>query len=113
MAFKVNLLKVILNVLSNSKDAFNERNTLKPKIDIKIKQDDCITIEIMDNAGGIDDNILDKVFEPYFTTKLYANGVGIGLYMSKIIIEKNMDGQMMMENRFDGVKTVITFKDNN
>ena len=66
-------------------------------IDILRKNDKAI-IKIKDNAGGIDDEILDKVFEPYFTTKHQAQGTGIGLYMCQEIITKHMNGHIDITN---------------
>ena len=64
-----------------------------------------ITLE--DNGGGIPQDIIEKVFEPYFTTKFKNQGTGLGLYMSKAIIENNMDGTMKVENTQNGAKTII------
>jgi C4-dicarboxylate-specific signal transduction histidine kinase len=61
-----------------------------------------VTIE--DNAGGIADSNLDHVFEPFFTTKDEGKGTGIGLYMSKLIIEKNMSGKLTAQNTADGAE---------
>jgi C4-dicarboxylate-specific signal transduction histidine kinase len=59
---------------------------------------------VADNAGGIDADVLPKVFDPYFTTKEPGKGTGIGLYMSKVIVEKNMDGRLTAKNVPDGVE---------
>jgi PAS domain S-box-containing protein len=99
--------QVILNILNNAKDAFeaNEISDRKVKISIhKKKRKNIISIE--DNAGGIKDKILDKIFDPYFTTKHQSAGTGLGLYMSKMIVEKNMDGHLEVKTwpggtRFD------------
>jgi signal transduction histidine kinase len=81
--------QVLLNLLANAKDTLMERSTPHPKITIR-HTDYCCTIE--DNAGGIDMEILPHIFEPYFSTK--EGGLGIGLYMSKVLIEKNMGGTL-------------------
>jgi len=85
--------QVLLNLLTNAKDALNERAIPSPKIDITIEQN---AVTITDNAGGIEAENIQRIFEPYFSTK--AKGLGIGLYMSKVIVEKNMGGVMRAEN---------------
>ena len=64
-------------------------------------------LEIEDNAGGINPDILIKIFEPYFTTKEKNQGTGIGLYMSKMIMEKNMSGKLTVENTNIGAKFIF------
>ena len=111
-------LQVIINILNNSKDEF-ERKEFEKKyifIDTQIVEDE-INITIKDNAGGIDDNIIDKIFEPYFTTKYKSKGTGIGLYMSKQIIQKHMKGSITVSNEdyiykeksYRGAVFLITF----
>jgi two-component system, NtrC family, sensor kinase len=92
-------LQVIINILNNSKDEFDKKEFDKKYvfIDTKITDDEIIVI-LKDNAGGIDETIINKVFEPYFTTKIKSKGTGIGLYMSKEIIEKHMQGSLTVLN---------------
>ncbi len=98
----------ILNILSNAKDALIETNPENKKIVVKsYKKDEIAIIEIEDNAGGIDTKIKDKIFEPYFTTKEEGKGTGIGLYMTKTIIENNMQGRLEVENIRDGIKFIM------
>jgi len=106
------LKQVILNLIKNSLDALKEREIKNPYIKIEVFKNDNLIIEIKDNAGGIDESIIDKVFEPYFTTKDEKNGTGIGLYMSKMIIER-MGGKLMVENDTDGAKFSIELKEIN
>jgi len=116
------LIQVFINLFNNSKDAFIEKNLSTRLIFIKtdIKKDKII-IEIKDNAGGIDENIINKVFEPYFTTKSKSLGTGIGLYMSEEIVVKHMEGSIEVENvEFDynkekqkGTKFTISLPLNN
>ena len=94
------LSHVILNIISNSKDALASKNDKEKKIICIVikKVNDNAQIIIIDNAGGIPEDILPKVFEPYFTTKYKSAGTGIGLYMSKQIIEKHMAGTITSRN---------------
>jgi len=102
-------LQVILNILSNSKDAIIENRIEKPYIKISIKNDDeYVVITIEDNGGGISNNIIGRIFEPYFTTKESSNGTGIGLYMSKMIIEEQMNGLLTIDSC--GQNTTATIK---
>ena len=95
--------QVILNILSNSKDAFIEKQIELPLINIYIsKFENNAKIEICDNAGGIKLTPLEKVFEPYISTKHASSGTGIGLYMSKNIIEKSMNGSLSVSNKEEG-----------
>jgi len=91
--------QVLLNILVNARDAFVEREVENPRIriDIGMEGDESV-LTITDNAGGIPEEIMDKIFDPYFTTKGPDRGTGIGLYMSKMIIEKNMGGSLSAGN---------------
>ncbi|MDX1808200.1 MAG: cache domain-containing protein [Sulfurospirillaceae bacterium] len=103
--------QVILNILMNARDALISRNIANPEIHIKVyqKKDQAI-LEIIDNAGGIDEEILDKIFDPYFSTKDNVNGTGLGLYMSKMIIEKSMNGRLSVQNTDSGASFKIEVK---
>ncbi len=106
--FESELSQVLLNVLTNSKDAFLEKNIENPCITIKTKQIQThMKILISDNAGGVNESIINKIFEPYFTTKENYNGTGLGLYMSKIIVEQNMQGELSVKNIKQGVQFTI------
>ncbi|GFO53172.1 hypothetical protein GMSM_01790 [Geomonas sp. Red276] len=100
--------QVLVNVLINARDAFQERQVARPKILIKVG---CVgeraVVAIADNAGGIPDEIIGKVFDPYFTTKGPAVGTGVGLFMSKTIIEKNMGGRLTVRNIEGGAEFMI------
>lgn len=90
--------QVILNLISNSKEIAIQRNIVNPEIKIFTEMHDkIISLHVEDNCGGIDEKIIDKIFEPYFTTK-FNYGTGIGLYMSKIIIENKMHGHIYANN---------------
>ncbi len=102
--------QVLLNLINNAKDKLIEKNqssNIKGKISINIKR--CTnfnTIEIIDDGGEIDENIIERVFEPYFTTK--SDGTGIGLYMAKVIIEDKMRGSISVKNDYPNV--IFTIK---
>ncbi|RBQ25746.1 sensor histidine kinase [Arcobacter sp. CECT 9188] len=99
-SFYNELSHVFLNIISNSKDALVTNSDKKDRI-IKIIVNSLrgsIFINITDNGGGIDSEILPKIFEPYYTTKYKSAGTGIGLYMSKQIIERHLNGQISCKN---------------
>ena len=99
--YKNELFQVILNLLNNSVDALCSKKIQKPLIEISVKEkDQKIVLEIVDNAKGIPKEIIDKIFDPYFTTK--DKGTGLGLYMSKIIIESHMKGRLSLKNTKEG-----------
>jgi PAS domain S-box-containing protein len=96
--------QVILNILCNAKDVLLKRKTVNPKVMITTKvEDGRSVVTISDNAGGIPDEIIDKVFEPLFTTK-GPQGSGIGLFMSKYIIERSMNGLIKVRNNEVGAE---------
>jgi signal transduction histidine kinase len=76
----------------------NRTNKRYVKITYAVEENDNV-IYIHDNAGGIPENIIEKIFDPYFTTKHQAQGTGIGLYMSKDIVEKHLKGSLNVENK--------------
>ena len=97
--------QVLLNILHNSRDAFAKRKIAGPKVTIAIgRENGRSVVTISDNAGGIPEDIIDKIFDPYFTTKGPEHGTGVGLYMSKVIIEKNMGGLLTARNTGDGAE---------
>jgi signal transduction histidine kinase len=96
--FERELLQVLLNILKNAIDAL-ELKEGKKYIFINISKDEeYAIIQIKDNAGGIPSEIIERIFEPYFTTKHQSQGTGIGLYMSQEIISRHMDGILSVEN---------------
>ncbi|MGI5921320.1 MAG: [Fe-Fe] hydrogenase large subunit C-terminal domain-containing protein [Syntrophomonadaceae bacterium] len=93
------LMQVFLNIIKNATDVLVERNIENPCITIKGYEDEKFqTVEIIDNAGGIPENIMDKIFNPYFSTKGPATGTGLGLYMSRTIVEEHCDGEIRAQN---------------
>jgi len=108
------LRQVILNILNNAKDALLEQHSQQKEIFININEDETkIYISIEDTAGGIPENIIDKIFDPYFSTKQEKNGTGLGLYMSKMIIEDQMKAKLNVENTLNGAKFTIIFQKEN
>ncbi|MFT7005477.1 MAG: C4-dicarboxylate-specific signal transduction histidine kinase, partial [Sulfurimonas sp.] len=100
------LTQVIINIIKNSKDAFVSNSILIREISIKTKKEEKFAlIEIQDNAGGISKENVENIFEPYFTTKHQSSGTGLGLFMSKMICEKGMDGSLDVSSN----KTTTTF----
>ena len=112
------LTQVIINILKNSNDAFGNKNLEHQKyIFIETsKKDNNFIICIKDNAGGIDNDILNKIFEPYFTTKHKAQGTGLGLYMAHQLINESFNGALEVSNEeyeynqttYEGAKFTIT-----
>jgi len=105
------LSQVVLNILSNSKDIALIRKIKKPEIYIFSEiLDENICLNIEDNCGGIEEEKLEKIFEPYYTTK-YNYGTGIGLYMCKVIIESKMGGKIFAKNMpKNRLRFIISFK---
>lgn len=103
------LSQVVLNLISNAKDAILEKKIENGHIEISVdkNKNDSVIIQVSDNAGGIDEAIIDKIFEPYFTTKEQGKGTGIGLYMSKTIVETNMHGTIYAKNNQKGAVFTI------
>jgi len=94
---------VLLNILNNAREALTDRHIPSPRIIIRIhREGERNVITIRDNAGGIPPEIVGKLFDPYVTTK--ESGTGIGLYMSKTIIEKRMQGSIVAYNVDDGAE---------
>jgi PAS domain S-box-containing protein len=98
------VMQVILNIIKNSIDNFEEKKINKPQINITVKENkNKFTIVICDNGGGINEDILPNIFDPYFSTKSEKNGTGLGLYISKIVIENHSAGLLNVKNIIDGV----------
>jgi signal transduction histidine kinase len=109
MIYKGELSQVIINIVNNAKDILNEKNIHDKQIKIEIKKDnEFCYINIEDNAGGVPIDIIDKVFDPYFTTKHQSKGTGLGLYMSREIVQKSLHGELTVKNSKDGA--IFTIK---
>lgn len=104
--YKSEFEHVIMNFISNSKYELEEKKIENPEIIINIKE---YELEFEDNAGGIPKDLITRIFEPYFTSKDQGKGTGMGLYMSKMIIEDNMKGSIEVKNTQKGAKFIIRF----
>ena len=110
---KVNLIlgelsQVIINIIYNAKDALLDNNISDPWIKVTTeKSEQKIVLTVEDNAGGIKDDILSRIFEPYFTTKHQSQGTGLGLYMSYKIMKESLNGDIYVENTVNGAKFYI------
>lgn len=103
--YKSELSQAFIIVLSNAIEALKSNNIADKQIQISTKlEDNVITIDIEDNAGGIDENNITRVFDPYFSTKEQEGGTGLGLYVAKIIVEQNMKGTIACENTMNGAR---------
>jgi PAS domain S-box-containing protein len=107
--FENEMMQVILNLLKNSQDNFSEQQTESPRVTICCEtRDDSGVITFSDNGGGIPAEILPRIFDPYFSTKEQKNGTGLGLYMSKSIVETHHHGSLTAVNTGEGVCFTIT-----
>ncbi|QKF67881.1 Cache sensor-containing signal transduction histidine kinase [Arcobacter venerupis] len=96
--FENEFIQALINILNNAKDALENKDNPKVIFISTYKKDNTAFITITDNAGGIDEDIIDKICEPYFTTKHQSKGTGIGLYMTEEIITKHMNGTLLIKN---------------
>ena len=104
--------QVVVNLLNNAKDALNENKVGAGHVIVKVKKsENKIEVSVQDNAGGIPSEVADKIFDPYFTTKEEGKGTGIGLYMSRMIIEDHMDGKLDFFNTDEGACFRIRLSD--
>jgi C4-dicarboxylate-specific signal transduction histidine kinase len=102
--YKKEFVQTLLVLLNNSKDALLENSIKEPFVKISsYKKDSHTVISVCDNGGGIDAKIMDRIFDPYFTTKQKSKGTGHGLSMAKMIIEESFKGTIKAINTKDGV----------
>ncbi|UFS70235.1 PAS domain-containing protein [Geomonas sp. RF6] len=100
--------QVLINLLTNARDALVEQGTKDPVIYVHSRgEQGKSVVTVADNAGGIDEKIMDRIFDAYFTTKDHGKGSGIGLFMSKSIIEKSMGGHITVRNAERGAEFTI------
>jgi PAS domain S-box-containing protein len=105
MGFPREYAQAFLNILMNARDALLERGAAEPRVTVSAwMEGGKSVVTVTDNAGGIDDEIIDNIFDLYFTTKDNETGTGIGLFISKNIIEKNMGGRLTVRNTEEGAE---------
>lgn len=105
---KNEMIQVLMNLIKNAHDAILEQRITDGKISIRVEEvEKGIRISVEDNAGGIAPDIIEKVFDIYFTTKDHEHGSGLGLHMSKYIIEESFRGQIWVENILGGARFII------
>lgn len=98
-SYENELLQVLVNILKNALDELHHVNTQRYIfVDVFQDKDACVLIKIKDNAGGIDNTIIEKIFDAYFTTKEADKGTGLGLHMSKDIVQKHLHGEINVKN---------------
>ena len=105
LAHEHELMQVVLNILKNAHDNFLEKQIAEAQLIIEV--DDRV-IKILDNGGGIEKEIMTHIFDPYFSTKDEKNGTGLGLYMSKTIVEDHHQGELMVMNQGQGACFTIS-----
>lgn len=103
-SYENELKQVLLNLIKNAEDVLLEKEIKNPKIIIETSNGQLL---VSDNAGGIPDDVMDRIFEPYFSTKMEKDGTGLGLYMSKIIIEEKCGGSLSAANNKQGAVFII------
>lgn len=108
---KSSLIQVLLNIILNAKEALLFKQVKQATITVTVEEiEDMVAISICDNAGGIGESIMDKIFKPYFTTKEQLNGAGLGLYISQTIVEKHLSGTLKWHNDEKGACFIISIK---
>jgi PAS domain S-box-containing protein len=108
LTYSNELTTVLVNLFINAKEAIEKNNTKNGVIKLKqYSNNENIFFEVSDNGGGINDDIIDKIFEPYFSTKKLKHGVGLGLYMCKMIVEVHLNGTIMAINHNTGATFII------
>ncbi len=101
--------QVLINILNNAQEAIESNSSLKKEINVLItSENDNAFISVKDDGGGIAEDLLSKIFDPYFTTKNQTQGTGLGLYMSKQIIENSMCGSLNARNIENGAEFMIS-----
>ncbi len=117
LSYENELIQVLINILNNARDALLKKEDNERKLIFinAYKKENRYCIEMLDSAGGVHKDILERIFEPYFTTKHQSQGTGIGLYMSEEIVKKHLHGTLSVKNenyeygneKFQGAKFSI------
>jgi len=106
---KKEFVQALLVILNNAKDILIERNITSKKVVISLyRKTNKVILDIIDNAGGIEAAYVDRIFDPYFTTKPHSQGTGHGLCMAKLIVQKRMHGTLLASNEAQGAKFSIS-----
>ena len=102
--------QALLNILYNADEVIRERAIEKGRVEVSLREEgDRILMEVCDNAGGVPEEIIGEIFDPYFSTKDSKNGTGLSLYMSKLIVEEHMGGRLEVSNGTEGACFRILF----
>ncbi len=108
-SYRGELAQVLVTLLVNASEVLAARGIAKPTIVISLWREDArVKLAVEDNAGGVETEYMQQIFEPYFTTKRRSGGTGIGLYIARIIAERNMGGRLDVHNVNDGARFVLT-----
>ena len=113
VSYSNELKQVVLNLFKNAEDALVDNKIKNAFIKVRtFKEDGKLIFELSDNAGGVSPKIIDKIFNPYFSTKKQKDGTGLGLYMSKLIVEEHCNGKLSIQNSQEGAVFRIVLKEN-
>ena len=113
LGFQKELEQVLINLIANARDAYQGSSPAAQEIRLEAwREGERLMIRIEDDAGGIPEPIIHKIFDPYFSTKEVGKGTGIGLYMSRNIIEQSFGGSISVENRGEGARFTLSLPDN-
>lgn len=105
LIYKNEFIQVVLNLIKNARDVLRDKDIQNAELIIYTEDlDDGVEVSFIDNGGGVEEALFDRIFEPYFSTKNEKNGTGLGLYMSKMIIQEHMSGSLHVSNTEDGAK---------
>jgi signal transduction histidine kinase len=106
LSYKNEFMQVLITLISNALEALEDIEDKHLSICIK-EENNMLYVEVSDNAGGVEPQIMKKIFDPYFTTKEQSGGTGLGLYIAKIIVEQNLNGSIEAENIKEGAKFTV------